>query len=290
MKSNYIFLLCFSLISYQSVGQSGSEIILFDLKSEKGKIILSNPKNITQHKGYDNQPSFNTKEPLIYYSSFNDEGRSDIKIYNNKTGTTNTLTNTTDREYSPTLTPDEKFISCILQRDNKAQDLVKYPITGGESITLINNLIVGYHAWMNADQLLLFVLGDTPTLHLYSLSTKKDSVLTDAIGRSLHRIPNSNAMSFVKKNSSTDWMIMKLDMTNLTMTNLTATLPGREDLCWTPAGRIIMSDGNKIYSLDPLTEKEWSEIQVGAGDVPLKGITRLAISVKGDKLAVVVAE
>jgi Tol biopolymer transport system component len=290
MNSNYFFWFCLLFISYQCVGQSGSEIILFDIKSAKGKISLSNPKNITQHKGYDNQPSFDTSKPSIYYSSFNDEGRSDIKVYNYKTGITEALTNTVEREYSPTLTPDGKFISCIIQRDNKAQDVGKYPVEGGAATIIIDNLIVGYHAWINEDQLLLFVLGDTPTFHLYSISTKKDSVLTDAIGRSLHKIPNSNAMSFVKKNSDTDWVIMKLDTKTLAMTNLIAALPGREDLCWTPAGRIIMSDGIKIYSIDPVKEKEWSEVHITNSSIPLKAITRLAISPKGNKLAVVVAE
>jgi len=61
--------------------------------------------NITNHKGYDNQPYFHPDEPVIYYSSFNEEGRSDIKSYNYKTGVTSNITTTSEREYSPTVTP-----------------------------------------------------------------------------------------------------------------------------------------------------------------------------------------
>ena len=102
----YLTIFLLSVIITNSFSQTGSEIILFDVKVKKGQVILSNPKNITNRKGYDNQPSFHRSESLAYYSSFNEEGRSDIKIYNYKTDETKALTQTQEREYSPTLTPD----------------------------------------------------------------------------------------------------------------------------------------------------------------------------------------
>jgi hypothetical protein len=269
--------------------QTGSEIYLFDLQSKQAKLTLSNPKNITNHTGYDNQPSFHADKPLVYYSSFNDDGRSDIKIFNYKTGATTNLTKTTEREYSPTLTLDKKFISCIIQRDNNAQDLGKYPVEGGSSTIIIDNLIVGYHAWIDDSRLLLFVLGEPQTLRLYDTKTKTDKILAEKIGRSLHSIPGQNAMSFVHKISDNEWIIKRFDKTTEAITDIVTTLPGREDLCWTPDGKIIMSDGSKIYWLDPAKEKKWIEITMNANE-KIKGITRFAINKKGNKLAVVIAE
>ena len=190
MKKWLVFFLYF-FTQYPHSHQTGSEIILFDLKINDGQIFLSNPINITNHKGYDNQPSFHPSKPIIYYASFDDSSRSDIKFYNYQTGKTSNLTVTREREYSPTVTPDGKFISCIIQRDNGAQDLGKYPIEGGQPEVLINNLVVGYHVWIDQNRLLLFVLGDSNTnaLHYYNLSAKSDSVIADNIGRSLHKIP-----------------------------------------------------------------------------------------------------
>lgn len=74
--------LFFFIIKFQVFGQTGSENFLFDVNSKNGKIVLSIGKNITNHNGYYNQPSFHTKEPIIYFSSFNEDGRSDIKQYN----------------------------------------------------------------------------------------------------------------------------------------------------------------------------------------------------------------
>jgi Tol biopolymer transport system component len=288
MKNGIVLLLVLTCL--ESFSQAGSEILLFDLSTKKGHLILSNPKNTTNHVGYDNQPSFHSDKPLMYYTSFNEDGRADVKIYNYKTGETKSLTKTNEREYSPTLTPDGKFISCIIQRDNEAQDLGKYPVDGGQPIVLIDNLIVGYHAWLDQDRVICFVLGQPQTLHIYNLKTKEDKMVAENIGRSLHHIPNKNAMSFVKKTTETEWSVMQLDNETLAITKLIDTMPQREDLCWSPEGRMIMSNGTKIYSIDPTKEKEWIELKVKSGNELLKGVTRLVINKKGNKLAVVVAE
>jgi hypothetical protein len=280
----------FLLVAFLQAGvlfaQTGSEIILFDLKIKKGIVQVKNGQNITNHVGYDNQPSFHTDKPLLYYASFNSEGRSDLKSYNFKSKVTENVTLTSEREYSPTLTPDKNFISCIIQRDNNAQDLGKYPVTGGEPSVIIDNLIVGYHVWADNSHLGLFILGDPNTLHFLRLPTKEDTVIAENIGRSLHRIPGQRAISFVHKVSEKEWLIKKLDTETMQVSTLGTTLPGREDITWSPNGMLFSSDGEKLYWLDGTN---WRLIELPA--VPaLKGITRLAINAKGDKLAVVITE
>jgi hypothetical protein len=265
----------------------GTEIYLFDMSIKKAAIQLSNPVNITSHPGYDNQPFFHFEKPLVYFTSANDEGRTDIKEYNYSTRVTRNVTSTTEREYSPTLTPDKQFISCIIQRDNGAQDLGKYPVDGGEAVVLINTLTVGYHAWINEQSLLLFVLGDTVTLHHYNLTTGKDEIIAKQIGRSLHKIPKSNAMSFVHKISPIEWLIKKFTAEGKTEI-ITTALTGREDLAWTPDGKILMSDGTDLFYYWPGKTSTWHQVII---PIKLSGsISRLAVNAKGDKLAVVVNE
>jgi hypothetical protein len=272
------------------LAQTGSEILLFDLKVKKDKVIISNPKNVTNHKGYDNQPSFHTDQPILYYSSFNDEGRADILSYNYKTGVTTAITKTSEREYSPTLTPDKSSLSCIIQRDNGAQNLGKYPVDGGEPTVIIDNMIVGYHAWADNSHLALFILGDPQTLHYLRLPTKEDTVLAQNIGRSLHKIPGERAISFIQKTSDTKWEIKRMESETMKITTLGATLPGREDITWTIDKKIISSDGLKIYFLDPAKEKKWIEVFMESGSELLKGVTRLSVNAQGNKLAVVISE
>lgn len=282
--------LCLSISIFSAVAQEGSEIFLFDLKLGKDEISISNPVNITNHKGYDNQPFIHPTQPIIYYSSFNEDGRSDIKSYNYKTSETQSITKTQEREYSPTLTPDQQSLSCIIQRDNDAQDLGKYPLNGGAPYVLIDNMIVGYHVWADNSHLGLFVLGEPNTLHYLRLPTKVDTVIAQNIGRSLHKIPGQSSISFVHKVAENEWIIKKLDSKTHAVSSIATSLSGREDLTWTHDGRILMSDGEKLFYLTPKKGKEWRAVNVKSGTEVLKKVTRLAASSDGKKLAVVVAE
>jgi len=287
----------FILVSFSCFAQSGTEILLFDLKIENGQVHLSNGKNITNHKGYDNQPSFHPTQPVIYYSSFNDSGRSDIKTYNYETNQTTNFTLTREREYSPTVTPDGKFISCILQRDNGDQDLVKYPIEGGKPIVLINLLKVGYHAWAGDNKVLLFVLDDSThfSLHYFYLDKNTDTVVAENVGRSLHKIPGQNAMSFLQKVSDKQYVIKKFDMSNGVISTIMDAIPSHDQICWLENGTILTSDGNKIYSFQvtsfsEVKDRKWTPVIVDGDATMLKGVTRITTNAQNTKLAVVVAE
>jgi hypothetical protein len=294
-----LFLVIFSVFfANAAIAQADSEIFLFDLSAKKDKVTISNPVNITNHKGYDNQPSFHPDLPLIYYSSFNDDGRSDIRSYDYKSKQTKSITETSEREYSPTVTLEKQYLSCIIQRDNGAQNLGKYPIDGGEPVVIIDNFKVGYHAWGDNSHLALFVLGDeangdkpgTPhTLHYVLLPMKKDTILAQNIGRSLHRVPGEASISFVHKVSDNNWVIKKFDTRTLKVSDIGPAVTGHEDLAWLPDGKILMSDGPKIFFMNPTEGPGWTEVVVSGTHV-LKGTTRLAVSSNGKKLAVVVTE
>lgn len=282
----------FLFLSLSCFGQTGSEIILFNLKKKKGKLTLSNPVNITNHKGYDNQPFFHPSKHLIYYSSFDDSSRSDIKYYNYKSGKTSNLTITREREYSPTITPDGKFISCIIQRDNGAQDLGKYPIAGRQPEVLINDLMVGYHAWAAKDKLLLFVLGDSDrnTLHYYNVSAKTDTVIANNIGRSLHKIPGQQAMSYIQKISSKESLIQRFDLATGYISTIAPALPGQDHITWLRNNVLISGSGDKLFSFKVGTDRDWQPINIEGSGILLKTITRLATNAKNTKLAVVISE
>jgi Tol biopolymer transport system component len=278
-----LVLIGLSLIATCVLAQTGSEIYLADLKIGKTGVTVSNPKNFTNRVGYDNQPNFHPYRPIIFFSSFNAEGLSDIKTFNYKTSNTKLFTETIEREYSPTVTPDNKYISCIIQRDDQAQNLGLFPLAGGAPRVIINYLTVGYHAWLTQTKLVLFVLGEPNTLRIYDLTTKKDSVVTQSIGRALHKIPSKNAISFVDK-SETPWKIKSFD--GNTIQTICEALPNREDLAWTPDGKIIMSDGRQFFYYDTKSNAGWKMFFASE----LDGITRIAVGSNGKKIAFVVAE
>lgn len=269
-------------IPFTLYSQSNTDIYLFDIEISESSVRVSNPINISNRVGYDNQAFFHTEIPIIYYSSFDEDDRSDIKYYDIESGETIQFCKTKDREYSPTLTPDKKYISCILQTDEGKQNLVKYPIEGGDPITIIDDLIVGYHSWINKDELLLFVLGEPEHfLVKYNLKNNEKDTITSSIGRAIHKIPNKDDMSYIQKTDST-WNITSLKKQEI----ITQTIEGSEDLCWTNNGMILMSDGSDIYFFNG----KWNKVSYSGPKDFMKGITRLAISEDNTKLTVVVEE
>ncbi|MBT1698615.1 PD40 domain-containing protein [Fulvivirgaceae bacterium PWU4] len=278
------------ITSLEVLAQPATEIHLFELKIKRGKVSIGNGRNISNHKGYDNQPFFHPDRPVLYYVSADKEGRTDIMTYDYSAGQTKRFVQTHDREYSPTVTPDKQFISCILQRDSGAQDLVRYPVGGDEPEIIIDDLTVGYHAWGNNGKVAVFTLPAPFKLQVFDLNTKNKTVVAERIGRSLHRIPGKNAISFLQKISDEEWVVNSLNMETLQAEPIVKSLPGAEhDMAWTPDGKMLMSDGKKIFCYDPAKGGSWMEIEITA-ETPLTAITRLAVSADGKKLAVVMSE
>jgi hypothetical protein len=289
MTGRILFVSYLTIISFSGLAQPGTEIYLFDLKIKRDQVIISNPKNITNRKGYDNQPFFHPDKPLLYFVSANDEGRTDIVAFNYASGESKKITQTHDREYSPTVTPDKQFISCILQRDSGAQDLVKYPIDGGTPEIIISDLIVGYHAWANVNQVIVFTLPQPFKLQLMDVSSKSYSVVAEQIGRSIHKIPGQKGISFLQKIKEDEWTVNVLDPATKAVSTITPGLPGAEHpMAWTPDGKIIMSDDKKLFFYDPNRIKIWRPVEVKSDDA--FSFSRIAISPDGKLMALVISE
>jgi hypothetical protein len=288
--NKFLMIVLLFCLAHRSFAQPGTEIYLFDLKIKPDKITIDHGRNITNHKGYDNQPFFHPDKQIIYYTSADSSGRTDIVEYNYKSKNTKKFTQTHDKEYSPTVTPDKQFISCIIQRDSGQQDLGKYPVAGGEPKVLIDNLIVGYHVWANQHTVGVFTLPAPFKLHLVNLTTQKDTVVAENIGRSLHKIPGANAISFVQKMSEEEWVVNKIDVETFKITVLAKNLPGKDyHMAWTSDGRIVMSDGNKLFFYVPGKRLEWKPVHMEES-LPLNNLSRIAVSQDGKFLALVVSE
>jgi len=292
---NACLLILFLFVASVSFAQTppSTEIYLFDLSVKKDKVSISNPLNFTQHPGaYDNQPSFHPDKEIIYFTSATDDGKTDIKSYDYKLKRLSGITQTSDKEYSPTVTLDKQHLSCIIQRDNGKQDLGKYALDGSEPSIIVDNMTVGYHVWTDNSHLGLFILGKDggpSTLHYLLLPMKRDTILASNIGRSLHRVPGETAFSFVHKVTDKDWYIKKFNNHTKKIDDIAPVLSGKEDLCWLPDGKILMSDGTGLFFYQPGKSASWKPVEIEGASV-LKGVTRLAASADGKKIAIVVDE
>jgi hypothetical protein len=243
------------------------------------------PTNLTKRKGYDNQPVFFPDHELFYTSIRDDQA--DTYAINLPTGAERRVINTPESEYSPTLTPDRKFISVVRVEPDKTQRLWKFPINGGSPTLVLKDVQpVGYHLWLDENILLLYILGEPATLQRADIRTGKAEKIADNIGRSLQKILDTKAASFVKKNEKDEWWIYRVDLSGK-IEPIVKALPTEEhDFTWMSGGTILMADGSKLYGYMPGKDSEWKVLT----DLKTAGITRLAVSPDSSNLAFVALE
>ncbi len=246
---------------------------------------LGRPVKITDWAGYNNQPSFLPDGKSLLYTSIRDK-QADIYRYDLRSASTTQVTSTPESEYSPALMPDGKFISVVRVEADGTQRLWKFPLAGGlPSLILENIKPVGYHLWVDNDTLALFVLGKPNTLQLVDLRSGKAEVIADNPGRILRRVPHENKFSFVHKVSDQEWLIKTFDLKSRAIATFIKTFPGIEDYAWTPSGVLLMANGTKLFTRK---KSDWAWVELADfGNAGLKNITRIAVSPKGDRIAVV---
>jgi hypothetical protein len=262
-----------------------SDIFIIDLKHNQGKIKLGDPVRITSWAGYNNQPSFLPDGQGILYTSIRDK-QADIYRYDIRADSTTQITNTPESEYSPTLMPDSKSISVVRVEGDGTQRLWKFPLAGGSPALILENIKpVGYHLWVDDYTLALFVLGKPNTLQLVDLRSGKAEMIADNPGRILRRVPHENKFSFVQKVSDQEWLIKTYDLKTRSIAIFIKTFPGVEDYAWTPAGVLLMANGSKVFARRK-SDFAWVEL-ADFSNAGLKNITRIAVSPKGDRIAIV---
>ncbi len=264
-----------------------TDIFLVEVLKRGGQLALGAPVNITFRPGYDNQPAFTPDGKSILFTSQREGEQTEIYRYDIAARYTTRLTNTAESEYSPTVTPDEKSFSVIRVEADKTQRLWQFPLAGGAPALVLTNIKpVGYHVWLDAGTLALFVLGQPNTLQLVDVKTEKAEVLAQSIGRALHRVPGQpSQFSFVHK-AEKEWWVKTYDLKTRQTINLVKTLPGSEDCAWLPNGTLLMAQGSKLFKWQRGKDADW-QLVADLAEAGVTNITRLAVNAKGDRLALV---
>lgn len=273
-------------VSVPASAQGGNEIFLAPLQTFGTSVRIGTPVNVTRRPGYDNQPAFTRDGQAVLFTSQR-EGQTDIYRYDITTDSSTQLTSTFESEYSATPVPKGSGFSVIRVERDSTQRLWRFADDGTQPRIVLENIKpVGYHAWANDRELVLFVLGSPATLQRASTTTGRADTVIQNPGRSIHRIPGKNAVSFVHKISEKEWWIKQLDVSSGAVTSVVRTLPGSEDYAWTPRGMIVMASGNTLFSWNSLTRDSWREV-ARFQEPGLQIIRRLAVSPNGDRIAMV---
>lgn len=258
-----------------------TDIWLFDLNSVKEPYTVSNPVNITNRAGYDNQPCFSADGNSILFTSIRDGKQSDIYKYDLKTKKTTQVTNTsTTSEYSPTFMPDKMNMSVVMVEPDSVQRLWKFPLKGGMPSLVVKEIdSVGYHCWIGKDKLALCIITDPMNLIVYDIYARKTFPMSDTVGRSIHY--KNDKLFYVDGNKIYSYDGKK--------TFVCAKEFKSEDIAFVDNSHLLLAENTDLYSGSVYTtdkQGNWQKI-ADLSNLNIQHITRIAVSPDKRKIAIV---
>lgn len=292
---NLIILILFTFTLFspgaaQTTPPPKTDVFIVDVKERDGKLQFGKPANITKRSGYDNQPGFLPDGKSLFYTSIREGLQADIYKYDIAKDLIKRMTETSEREYSPTVTPDGKYFSVVRVEADSTQRLWKFPLAGGKPMLVLEKIKpVGYHVWVDRNTLVLFVLGQPDALQLVDMRTGKAETIITNVGRSLQKMPGREQVGFVHKVSADELVIKSLDVKTRKISPIIKMLQGSEYFAWSRDGLLLMGQGAKLFKYNPASDKDWQEV----ADFSKEGInqiTRLTISPSGNKIAFVASD
>lgn len=273
----------------EAYAQGATDLFLVRLHETGGRLTADSVVRLTERDGYDNQPQFLPDGTALLYTSIDATGQADIHRLDLRTRTSTNLTNTApESEYSATLMPGGARMSVIRVEADSTQRLWSFRLDGSDPRLVLERVApVGYQAWIDADRIAVFVLGDPATLQLADVRVGEARVLASNIGRSLNAVPGRRAVTFVHREDGPPGRITEYDAGTGTMRTLVRALPGNEYHAWTPTGTLVSAAGSVLYQWRP-GDADWTPVaDLSASGV--SGISRLTVSPDGRLLAFVAA-
>lgn len=276
-----LLLLVFATIAKAQV--LTTEVWVAPLNMREGAFVVGAPTNISNHPGYDNQPTFFPDGASLVFSSEADsvaETGLGIQAIRYDLGTGKTTKLTKVRGFSPTPAPDGKSIMTL-----REGTVWQYDLGSGKSRALLPDIkTAGYFARMDDERWILFMNEEQRHIAIWD-GRALHRLVPNAI-TAPYRIPGQRAVTFVVQESETK-KLMRMDLADARGSVL-ATIPFKTGghHVWTSRGTLLMASGNAIHEWNPAKPDDWPVVH-RFGERDLEGITRIALSPAEDRIAVV---
>lgn len=267
------------------------EIYGSKLLNNNGVLEIADVTNLTNHDGYDNQPSFSPDGKMIYFSSVRDSIQSDIYAIDLNDKSIKQITNTMESEYSPVfINNGNSFIVVRVEKDSTQRMWEFNKNATSQKVILPKIDSVGYYCKIDEKRFAFFMVTEPSTMVIADVKKQSTLVIDKNIGRCIKRVPGENAISYIVKKSEKEWVIKKYDLDKNKINIISIIPPISEDYVWTNDSKILMARNNQFWIYDYKSESpEWkmiSEIKQLSG----KKIYRLALASDGVSLAFVADE
>mgnify|MGYP006189791571 FL=1 len=235
-------------------------LYLTDLSKD---LSVSNSIKINDTATYINQPAFSSDGKSLFFTL--EQGKdaaiqTDIGLYSIAEKKQQLLSKTALSEYSPTLLSDGSGVSVVVVEADQTQRLWKVDWQGNTSMLKADPKGVGYHAWGQDQDLLLFILGDKEDNHTvrYLDQNGKLTTLATGVGRALSWQPGTQKAYYTEAKENQLYLSL-YDVQTKTATATELALPaGGQDLVWWSADTLLVSAGPKIYQWQARGKQGWT--------------------------------
>ncbi|MAT89269.1 MAG: steroid delta-isomerase [Flavobacteriaceae bacterium] len=283
MKRLLLFLTLLSGLSVTA--QQDAEVFLMKVENTQSETWeISDFKNISGNEGYDNQPSFLDPNNVTYAGTRN--GATDIAVYNIPSGQHWWLNVPTEGgEYSPQIIPEEKAVAAVRLDPDGLQRLYKYPFGEQPPSLLFEELQVAYFAFYDRHTLLSSVLNNGElALVMANLKTQQVDTLFQNSGRSIHKVPKRNAMTYTLVNEDGNHDIYWYDMDKKESFFVCQLPIGIQDYAWIDEDRMILGSNTALYLYDTLGAPQWKKV-AELKNYKLENISRISANIDGTMIA-----
>lgn len=262
-----------------------TDIWLFKLEKKEGKYAYGNPLNITNRKGYDNQPIFTNDDKAVFYVSIDSSNQADIYKYDIKSKKRTNLTNSQVSEYSPTMLANGSGFSCVVVETDSAQRIWQYTMDGKfDKITHQNTDSIGYYTWLNKDTLLYYKLTEPHSLRALDLINDQDMWLCDMPTRAFKKTGRSNQFIYgIKSKESIQYRIYNPTLKESRVYATHHSL--NEDFIWHSELGLIKSEGSDLLRYNEQT-RQW-DVLFSFVSLGINKISRFTFDSKNKQLMIV---
>jgi ketosteroid isomerase-like protein len=268
-----------------------SEVWVGSLDMSGGRFAVSNLVNISKHPGYDNQPAFFPDGKLVFTSQIAvlDETGHAVQavVHDFTSGVSTPIPGALG--FSPTPAASG---SLMLLRDGH---VVLHETSGNES-DLTATKDAGYFTRFDEQTWVLYMNDKQRRIVIYDPATKALDTMALGSMTAPFRIPGKRAVSFVAvepfpapetAGTARKLFLRQLNLDDRHITTLASiSFPTSGSHVWTSRGTLLMASGHTIYEWNPAKPADWRTAAT-FDDPEFQGLTRIAISPRSDRIALV---
>lgn len=236
-------------------------VYLAQLDLPAGKV--SGLHTISAGLGNSFQPSFTLDGGALLFVASGPDGQQQIYRHDIEQGQNRALTRGSDKLYSPTPLPDGRGFSVV-------RVVTPDPFYGAEATeppvwcygwdgqpidAALPTRRVGYHAWIDAQQLALFLVDEQPerqahTAVLVHRRSGQRTLLSSKPGRGFGRTPDGRRASFIDQSDPAHAYIMAKGAGDSEPQRLVEAPAGSQYFAWLPDGSMLMAQGETLLRWD----------------------------------------